>query len=588
MFFLKILIPFFVFLSSITFASLSFTNQEIILLEKLFQCLFKETMCGYVFYDEKPMAIQPYSLADTMFNCSRFHKTSVAIAAAKEVIEKPCFKNRKIIISFDAKADLILVINKDLFLQTIQDNISLFQYVLGPNIESESLLAAILKDGFLNTLKNDSALIGIILGYGVQNSLYVAREEEIYISNMMQPSLPPLKPKEEDYRFFLFSPSESFQENRGIQLYTTQKPSFGFSTLSEESEFLSKMIKTSSEMLLNNKPEFVFGHVPRDAETSKKIKDFEKTQANIQNELESPTFIKDILYKTIGETIEIPDIIENKIPLEQIDYNTLFAKYLKQSFKDQKFNIHYLNSHIEGIINADIEKESYANDPEGFPSAIANIEHVKQNLLNSNRFFSKLHKNKDFVPVVKNLLYYKTSLPGTGGKLNDQTKVVIDYAIYDHHDHLLTQNTHSTVHLTETISGFAHGLKGMRINETREIYIHPAVGYGLYTSLEKGGWIKAIVTLYEKQSEEKKFPPLSVYDLNFILSEEFYQEIEKKHRQALRDLGIRAGNFISLISQLDRKKVAKILTSDFLEELNPKETTALTNLFWNFYFSFNL
>jgi hypothetical protein len=56
----------------------------------------------------------------------------------------------------------------------------------------------------------------------------------------------------------------------------------------------------------------------------------------------------------------------------------------------------------------------------------------------------------------------------------------------------------------------------MKIGEIREIFIHPSVAYGIYTSLEKGIYLKARVQLIEINGNDVQstFPALTTTDLN--------------------------------------------------------------------------
>ena len=88
------------------------------------------------------------------------------------------------------------------------------------------------------------------------------------------------------------------------------------------------------------------------------------------------------------------------------------------------------------------------------------------------------------------------------------------------------------VNLNEAIPGFAWGMRGMRVGETREIFIHPSIGYGIYTLLEKGIYLKARVQLLAMQDNEENvpFPILSCFDFDKdleVLKQYNFTEISK-------------------------------------------------------------
>jgi len=89
------------------------------------------------------------------------------------------------------------------------------------------------------------------------------------------------------------------------------------------------------------------------------------------------------------------------------------------------------------------------------------------------------------------------------------------------------------IDLAETIPGFSLGLKGMKIGEIREIYIHPSLAYGIYTTFEKGVYLKALVRLVSIDHETviKPIPELVFLDCNLGIPDKMdlsFSEEEKK------------------------------------------------------------
>jgi len=66
----------------------------------------------------------------------------------------------------------------------------------------------------------------------------------------------------------------------------------------------------------------------------------------------------------------------------------------------------------------------------------------------------------------------------------------------------------------------------MQVGEKREIYIHPALAYGVHTHLEKGIYLRVVVELFEAFETEgqEKLPALIPMDLAFVRLAEFQEE----------------------------------------------------------------
>ena len=147
-------------------ADQTLSAEDARMLSPLFRMLMGYSEAGYVFYDKKPVCILEYSLRPQFFEEITFHdKLPVAITCAREVLERSAVKSENILFHFDETGGLLLIVNRRLFLETVKENLPLFQYVLGPSITPESLLTKLLspKNGFLETLNDDKALTGIIL-----------------------------------------------------------------------------------------------------------------------------------------------------------------------------------------------------------------------------------------------------------------------------------------------------------------------------------------------------------------------------------------------------------------------------------------
>lgn len=145
--------------------------------------------------------------------------------------------------------------------------------------------------------------------------------------------------------------------------------------------------------------------------------------------------------------------------------------------------------------------------------------------------------------------------------------------------------TDVNLNLRETIPGFMHGLKGMKKGEKRVIYIHPALAYGVHTYLEKGIYLKAIVKLHEIYDVKGKLPLLLPLDFSFIRSDQFHNQCEEQHEQALRFIGMKKSQFLRSCPEIDIDLIAKHLQAMSNDtNLSQEESDNLNQFFWNLYF----
>lgn len=179
-------------------------NQyETFVLEQFFRTLLLHSEGGYVLYDAKPVCINGFHVIDKFTGSHHRHKESIDLREGAAIWKKLAIGNLKndiIIHVYDQRDCLaptyihILLINKPLFIKTVQENLALFQYVLGVTVTPEKLLAKLTdaKETFHSVLKGDTVLIGIILGFGTQNALYGSHSENLQ-NQLISNEKPPFK-----------------------------------------------------------------------------------------------------------------------------------------------------------------------------------------------------------------------------------------------------------------------------------------------------------------------------------------------------------------------------------------------------------
>jgi hypothetical protein len=161
-----------------------------------FRCLFRDSF-PYVLFGNKPMAIElflqinpyhasTYSLAD-------FMDLSIGIASPEqiklfrgwEVWKKyqHLFPSSDFLLFENQGSEYvtIVMINKNSFLNVVEENIVYFREVLGEKISPKILLNNCQreKDIFRDVLNSHEGLLGILLGYGSHNSKLFSRRGQI-------------------------------------------------------------------------------------------------------------------------------------------------------------------------------------------------------------------------------------------------------------------------------------------------------------------------------------------------------------------------------------------------------------------------
>jgi hypothetical protein len=115
----------------------------------------------------------------------------------------------------------VFFINKRALIHVIDQNLALFQYVLGPKVTALSLLNQF-QDPFQNfssILSEDRVLNGLVLGYGMQNALHGSRLE--YLSEQDRKEDPKMAKIKSDLPSFGFSSALEEKDSLEHELFIT-------------------------------------------------------------------------------------------------------------------------------------------------------------------------------------------------------------------------------------------------------------------------------------------------------------------------------------------------------------------------------
>lgn len=601
-------------MSSLSFA-LELSLQDQAVLEKFFLTLIQDSEGGYVLAGNKPVCINGFKEKDYFLHESENHKTSVFLKEGVNVLKAklPRKTSSNIILHYYDKPDPaisnwvhLLLVNQEIFFKTVNANQPLFQYVLGPEVRSSTLLEKLIdpEQYFHSVLKNDKVLIGIILGYGVQNALYESRMEMLMDSHLA-PELPPFKSLLPEY-------IHSHPAMKEMMLVMSEQispekveASFGFNTTNEEMRTLYAQMDVSSPNLSQKKPSFIFGKLKSDSETHALIPRLEQTQEVLEELIDSEDFLPQLLKQVYPdqsfvfekgsepfyfsfkeETLQwLPVIVASNLYVHLQDESEIYRK-----------------AFLEGIqkANSPISERPQPMFQEYEMARI--LLNTKYNLEEARVKFSQLDNDPDYIRVVPQGLYYKQLEKGSQNRVSSETNVLLHYTITTSKNTLLSDTRLSGVpkwvDLNQTIPGFAFAVKGMGVGESREVYIHPDYGYGFLTTLnEKGSYLKVVVQLLDIDSHVAEDVGVKVVNdrsnLAFVqVDQEIPVDIETRFSELVQARGLYDG--FSVWEHY--KKFPKISNAQVLECLQKlssgheftlpeflNEGEILNQLHWNIY-----
>lgn len=270
-------------------------------LEAFFHTMLAESEGGYVLTGSKPVCMEGI-LSDERLDIRQVgtlpHKKSVYLRQGYQVWSNyfANIPNNNLMICCKDHEDSInsnwihlLWINPQKLLEVVQANITLFQYVLGPEITPNAFLNS-LSDP-LQDVPHDYTLTGIFLGFGTQNALYYRRLELIE-QQMYSREHPPYHAKNEmlntsDLGYLGFDQVRAFET----------EPSFSYASLHEEYKSLG-MMGTSSVKEAPAKFKIpLFAIYMNDSETKRILAHYQQDQKEIEVLLGKPNFLELVLQR---------------------------------------------------------------------------------------------------------------------------------------------------------------------------------------------------------------------------------------------------------------------------------------------------
>lgn len=314
--------------------------SEYAILDSFFHVLFEESQGGYVFYGNKPICAEGIlPKEENLFMVGGLlHRHSVVLKEGLRVWKNLNLENKNYYIHcYEIPSygwQQILVINREEFIKTVQKNLQLFQYVLGPKLTPNRFFEQLIdpKESFSSLFKDDKVLIGILLGFGTQNALHVGREENV---------------SEELFRNKHPSSQQGFRS-------VGETPSFGFSSLDEELKQLNEGLYNSNQLVPTSFPAIPWFGCLKTAETKQLLKSYTKSRKTIQKTLRAPNFLEEVLTRISGKK-DIRDIVLSLSTKYQAFQSSCWPSIIAQSILQgiPEKEDDWLNAFIQGMSEND-------------------------------------------------------------------------------------------------------------------------------------------------------------------------------------------------------------------------------------------
>jgi FKBP-type peptidyl-prolyl cis-trans isomerase len=560
---------------------LSYLSLNKTILENFFQKLFVDSTAGYVLYGSKPIYLN--NIHDEKSTCigTDWHKTITESEAFLDVwknmgLEKApsdyILKTSNTAIDPSSMQNEFLLINRKAFLEAVDKNIILFQHQMGINVTAAALLNKLLDpaENITSLFKGKVSLIGILLGYGPLNSICYERGINIIKPALINTSFsPPYRPD-----------LPAINESDVIKKCTDSKavPSFGFSSITDEVQYLSQALTPPIHSYGKNSTKIPFSHLHDTEESLNLLEMYEKTQFRIDEALQEENFLENVLKKFNIDLEKSNNKLDSFCDNEENVFSHLVAQSIYEHFSaidavygnETDFECFVLG--MRNAKNADFKSTDLLQEYEEvrfFDSCQLQLSakpQIKNNLESAKVFFKKISTQQGVICIEPLKLYYKVIKKGLGEPLTQRaTKITTHYLISDIEGVPLKGSyglaLPQSFELEKLILGIALGVQGMKRGEIRDIFIHPDYAYGLYTEFASGKPFQVRIKLIDMElgsedSEDIQLPPLIPFDLqhiprNSIRSKNELENLKKKY---LTFCGFRTG--------LHYKKATHLFTLD--------------------------
>ncbi len=572
------------------------SEEDAAILEVFFRALVADSEGGYVLFNRKPICVNGILLNKSRIVTTPGHKMAVALYEGLKVWKNFESDRHAILIrTFSSHDDCqsVILLNKEVFLKTVAENVSIFRYILGPTITPESLLGKTLNEqnNFYHIYKDNKVLIGLILGFGLDNALLVSREENIQLAFDRLCEVPPFQRREELIPSLAQECSYSLFFKKSPKEDPAIEPSLGFNNINEEYLTIRNGVKLASEKLCSGPAAFYFGWAKDNPKNLTLVSELEETQDKIRQLLRSPNFLTDTLKLITGKEFSYQVSQHQKLSISETEkkqVDKILSKWIWNNI--HKAGPEFFDHFTKGFIELKRQKGSLDERL----IAIENKDEIlnaKKHVEAAERFFSSLEESPEYSCLVEKQLYFKEIKQGQGEIFDKPRIISVTYQIFNPEGSIIAETSSQVlIDINQTIPGFAHGLKDMRVGGIREIFIHPSLAYGIYTNHQKGMYLRAVVSLERIHPEETEFPKLAFCDMEFLQQPDFYKLFQEGYNQMAYNWGGRIGEHLAKSNWVNREAIVKELkrlqTEQVLfQRLNEGEIDLVNKIHWNIYFS---
>lgn len=538
-----------------------------------------ESSAGYVLYGDKPMSIEICDSPTLRFLSSPNART-IALVKGKEMWEdmKLSQENKEyvLIVSEQETSSHFVCINRKNFLQTVRDNIALFQYVLGPLVTPENLLNELInsKHRFYQVLQNDPVLLEILLGHGRQNAIVHSRIQDL--SNLYSFG------RQDEFPYISKKLSRSWAASSNKY---QKKPSFGFSSIADEEFFLSKLTVSSEKLKPLTPCELPnFECQPDSEETKSLLNTYEQNRGKVLKALSKKDFFEETLRKfftTTFQTVEIPSLPKERelyLPNNKEEMVSKVVEIINKKIEMEPYAAKkFQNAFLQGVIAREKGKQMPVSPNMKRPNNIHALERELEcckNLERANAYFNRLAAREDLVALVPNEIYFKVLKTGKGDPSSSKMKSVsFQYTFQvlgdnDSKDWGVVKNEN----ISALLPGIAYALIGMQQGEERVVYIHPKYAYGEETFYPPNVSIVAQIRLLEFTEGEQGIAIFPAHQLEKRDYKDLLSKFEVLRGEEFFDEGV---EFWDSIKKSDNYLDFQTFQKAFTGYMNSANTTSL-------------
>lgn len=458
---------------------------------------------GYVLFGDKPMHIERIDFP-TLGSFSSLNPRAFTLLKGRELwsqLKFPKANKKYLLNTFDLGDEVFFIsMNRDACLKVIEENLSLFQFILGPKVTPENLFWSLAnsKEHFFEVLKNNQVLIELLQGNGKQNAIAHSRLSEIRNPSHLgvHEEFPLISKKL--IRNWAIAPDKYKME-----------PSFGYRTLNQEELALNEMssLRELRQYPVCQLPNFLCN--PHTEETESLLSLYEKNRASLIQTLEEGDYFANTLAKffTTNEGTfdfpKVPDEVHVSLPETREEILAQVVQIIQDTVQKEPIGAKKcVMAFLKGALARERDEDW---PPESRSTRSRRTEAVKKDLLGSENlrradaYFKELKDRLDLTALVPEKLYYKTLKSGKGNVSTPNLERVSFQFAY----RVLGKEPSKDwgiikdEHIGALIPGIAYALIGMQSGEERVVYIHPSYGYGETSFFPPNATIVAQIRLLE-------------------------------------------------------------------------------------------